>query len=75
MKFIFVCPETGQEFFSANFEIADNRGVRTDATGNRIFDARVVLADPCPHCGRRHDYHASELSCPFAGPSDESPRD
>lgn len=68
MAFIFVCPQTNQIFNSGNFDIIDNRGVKTDAAGNKTLDARVALTGPCPFCGGRHVYHASELSCPFAAP-------
>jgi len=29
------------------------------------LDAKVTLKKPCPFCGEKHGYHASELSCPF----------
>jgi Zn finger protein HypA/HybF involved in hydrogenase expression len=66
-KFIFVCPIHNQPFESADFKIDENRGVTTDATGKKALDATVVLTEPCPFCGRKHAYHASELSCPFGG--------
>lgn len=72
MKFVFVCPERNAVFESADFRIVDNRGVVADADGNRQLDARVVLNEPCPFCGRRHAYHASELACPFTGGHDKS---
>jgi len=70
MKFIFTCPERNAAFETDDFDVVDNRGVRTDAEGNRILDARVVLNAPCPLCGQRHAYHASALSCPFAPPAE-----
>jgi len=67
MKLIFVCPNQNKVFESADYEIIENRGVITDAAGNRALDAKVALNALCPHCGQKHIYHASELSCPFSG--------
>ena len=67
VSFIFVCPGENGMFESADFKIVDNRGVATDNAGNRILDAKVALNEPCPFCGEKHIYHASELSCPFTG--------
>ena len=67
IKFIFVCPNKSKVFESSNFRIIDNRGVTTDNTGNKTLDAKVALDEPCPFCGQKHVYHASELSCPFNG--------
>jgi Zn finger protein HypA/HybF involved in hydrogenase expression len=68
MKFIFVCPAQNKVFESADFIILENRGVITEADGNKTLDAKVALNQPCPFCGRKHVYHARELSCPFGGP-------
>ena len=65
INFIFVCPETNKVFESSDFAIRDNRGVATDDAGNRTLDAKVALNVPCPFCGQKHVYPASELSCPF----------
>ena len=35
--------------------------------GNMDMDAKVALDEPCPFCGQKHVYHASELPCPFTG--------
>lgn len=67
MQLIFVCPNQGKVFESADYEIDENRGVIMDAAGNKALDAKVALNDPCPYCGQKHVYHAGELSCPFAG--------
>jgi tRNA U54 and U55 pseudouridine synthase Pus10 len=67
MKFIFVCSQRNETFESAYFTILGNKGVVTDKDGNRMLDAKVVLTKPCPICGETHDYHASELVCPFEG--------
>lgn len=67
MKFIFVCPTQNKVFESADFTVLENRGVITDKTGNKTLDAKVVLDHPCPFCGKKHVYHANELSCPFGG--------
>jgi hypothetical protein len=48
-----------------HFEITANRGVITDAAGNRVLDAAVALTKACPHCGRRHVYQAREVACPL----------
>jgi hypothetical protein len=67
VKFIFVCPNKNKVFESSDFKILDNRGIVTDAAGNKTLDAKVALNEPCPFCGQKHFYHASELSCPFTG--------
>ena len=67
MELIFVCPRHNRVFESGAFSIRENRGVATDAAGNRFLDAQVVLDAPCPYCGEAHIFQASELSCPFAG--------
>lgn len=65
MDFIFFCPTTRQTFESPGFEITENRGVKVDEHGNRYLDATIQLTEPCPCCGEKHAYRASELSCPF----------
>ncbi len=67
MDFVFVCKNTRKDFKSEDFEITENKGVKTDASGNKILDAKVVLTKPCPFCGEKHSYQASELACPFNG--------
>ncbi len=67
MKLIFVCPNENKVFESADYRIIENRGVVTDAAGNRTLDAKVGLDESCPHCGHIHVFHAGELSCPFSG--------
>ena len=65
MKFIFVCTTQHRVFESADFSVRENRGIVVDETGHRALDAKVELNEPCPFCGQKHVYHASELSCPF----------
>lgn len=65
MKFIFICPNQNKVFESADFKVLDNRGVITDGAGNKTLDAKVALDEPCPFCGNKHVYDASELSCPY----------
>ena len=67
MDFKFVCPHTQQLFDTEKFDIIDNRGVITDVSGQKILDAKVILTEPCPHCGQRHIYHANDMLCPFTG--------
>ena len=67
MKFSFVCPNLHKVFESSDFSILENRGVQTDEAGNKMLDAKVALNEPCPFCGQKHVYHASELTCPFGG--------
>ena len=67
MKICFVCPTHNKVFESADFTIIENRGVITDEAGNKTLDAKVTPDHPCPYCGEKHVYHASELSCPFGG--------
>jgi hypothetical protein len=71
MKFIFVCPTQNKVFESTKFSVLENRGVITDVKGNKTLDAKVALNQPCPFCGQKHVYHASELSCPFESPLKE----
>jgi hypothetical protein len=66
MKLIFVCPLKRASFFSGHFEVTKNRGIAVDEDGNRYLNARICLAEPCPHCGGHHEYHADELACPFS---------
>jgi Zn finger protein HypA/HybF involved in hydrogenase expression len=65
MEFIFICPKRNMIFESADFNITENRGVINDSSGNKMLDAKVELNEPCPFCGEKHVYLASELSCPF----------
>ncbi|MDY6951733.1 MAG: hypothetical protein SWE60_09485 [Thermodesulfobacteriota bacterium] len=65
MKFIFFCPEKHQTFETNGFRITDEKGVKTDASGNKIWDAKVELTVACPFCGKRHVYPASKVACPF----------
>ena len=65
MNFIFTCPEQNKTFETDRFSIRDNKGVTTDAAGNKTLDAAVVLTRPCPFCGQLHVYRANELACPF----------
>ncbi len=67
VNFIFVCPNENAVFESSAFTIFDNLGVSTDSTGNKILEAKVALDEPCPFCGQKHVYQASELPCPFSG--------
>lgn len=67
MEFVFVFPESKKTFNSNQFTLQENKGVKTDTEGNRILDAKVVLTAPCPFCGRKHVYKATDLSCPFTG--------
>jgi len=66
MKFVFICPVKHETFESMDFKVVENRGVFTDKTGGRYLDAKVELTLPCPHCGKRHVFHANELTCPFS---------
>ena len=52
-------------FESADFKVTENKGVISDSSGNKTLDAKVELNDPCPFCGEKHVYRASELPCPF----------
>jgi len=67
MKLIFVCLNQKKVFETADYRIVENKGVITDAAGNKSLDAKVALNEPCPYCGHKHIYDVSELSCPFAG--------
>lgn len=67
MNFIFVCRDQNRVFESNDFSIVENKGVSDDGNGNKVLDAQVVLNQPCPYCGKKHVYRASELVCPFNG--------
>ncbi|MBN2423729.1 MAG: hypothetical protein JXR46_15775 [Calditrichaceae bacterium] len=62
---IFICPETQKPFETIKFRIIDDKGFIIDATGKNIMDARVLLEENCPFCGKKHIYKANELPCPF----------
>jgi hypothetical protein len=63
MKFIFLCPETGRTFETGDFRIIEGRGVVTDRSGRKAWDAGVTVI--CPFCEKTHTYRANELACPF----------
>ncbi|MDX9787026.1 MAG: hypothetical protein RBT11_09630 [Desulfobacterales bacterium] len=67
INFIFFCPTHNKVFESADFTVLENQGVITDAAGNKTLNAKVALTVPCPFCGEKHIYHASEFLCPFTG--------
>jgi Fe2+ or Zn2+ uptake regulation protein len=66
VKLVFVCPNENKVFESSNYEIIENKGIITDAAGNKVLDAKVVLNESCPYCCQKHIYHVGELSCPFS---------
>ena len=72
MKFIFICPKRNMTFESADFKVTENQGVISDSSGNKTLDAKVELNEPCPFCGEKHVYLASELPCPFEIPRSRS---
>ena len=55
-------------FESSDFNVIENKGVIADSFGNKTLDAKVELNAPCPLCGEKHVYLASELACPFEIP-------
>ena len=63
MKFIFLCPDTGRTFESGDLRIVEGRGVVTDPSGQKAWDATVKVI--CPFCEKAHTYRANELACPF----------
>ena len=75
MELIFICPQRNMTFESADFNVTENRGVISDAAGNKTLDATVELGAPCPFCGEKHVYFASELPCPFEIPKNGSGTD
>ena len=66
MKFVFVCPENNKAFETDSFNVIEDKGVKIDDSGNKVWDAKVELTLACPYCGRRHVFDVSELPCPFA---------
>ena len=65
MVFIFLCSDTGQTFETGDFQIAEDKGVVTDPSGLKTWDATVTVI--CPFCEKTHTYRAAELACPFTG--------
>ncbi|MBF0199742.1 MAG: hypothetical protein HQK66_00230 [Desulfamplus sp.] len=65
MEFIFSCPETGKTFSTEDFSIMDGQRVFTDAEGRKSLNATIILENPCPLCGKTHEYAADEMICPF----------
>ena len=63
MKFIFLCPDTDRIFEAGDFRIVEGRGVVTDPSGSKAWDATVTVI--CPFCEKPHTYRANELACPF----------
>lgn len=66
MKLVFVCPRNNKAFETQDYKVIEDRGVKIDTSGNKVWDAKVELTIACPFCGRRHVFRASELPCPFA---------
>jgi len=65
MKFTFSCPEKHQSFETDAYRIIEDKGIKTDKSGNKLWDAKVELITGCPFCGTRHVFAASEVACPF----------
>ena len=65
MKLVFVCPENNKPFETDEFKVIEDKGVKIDDSGNKVWDAKVELTSVCPLCGKGHVYRASELPCPF----------
>lgn len=65
MKLVFVCPENNKAFETDDFEVIEDKGFKTDESGEKIWDAKVELNSACPFCGKRHVFRVSELPCPF----------
>ncbi len=66
MKLIFLCPQRHQTFETDAFKVIEDKGVKINDSGNKVWDAKVELTLACPYCGRRHVFDVSELPCPFA---------
>jgi hypothetical protein len=66
MKFIFFCPEKHRAFETGDYRIIKDKGVKTDESGNKVWDAKVEVAAPCPVCGRRHIVDVTKVLCPFS---------
>jgi len=62
----FNCPKTGKSFETADYSIADNRGIITRENGEKFLDATVIINSPCPYCINIHSYKADKLACPFS---------
>jgi hypothetical protein len=67
MNFTFVCPEKNDIFQTRHFHIINNKGIQIGADGSKSLDASIKLDNPCPFCGKFHEYHANEMMCPFSG--------
>ena len=66
MKFVFVCPENNKAFETDAFKVIEDKGVKIDDSGNKVWDAKIELTLACPYCSIRHVFDVSELPCPFA---------
>ena len=65
MKLVFVCPAKNEAFETDDFEVIEDKGIKTGGSGEKIWDAKVGLSSACPLCGKRHVFCVSELPCPF----------
>jgi hypothetical protein len=65
MKFTFFCPVKHRSFDTDAYRIIEDKGVKTDVSGKRKWDAKIELSISCPFCGKRHVYAASDIACPF----------
>jgi hypothetical protein len=65
MDFIFVCPKFQRTFESDAFKLTQNHGIKIDSAGQKYLDAKIILLDPCPFCGKKHSFAAKDLVCPF----------
>lgn len=72
MEFIFICSKRNMTVESADFIVTENKGVISDSSGNKTLNAKVELNEPCPFCGEKHVYLATELPCPFEIPRNSS---
>jgi len=68
MNFIFTCPVTHKTFETDAFRVIEDNGVRMNPSGQKVWQARIELSDPCPICGDIHIYHPQDLPCPFTTP-------
>lgn len=63
MELYFVCPVTGREYASENWQIVGELHVREGLRGDRTLVGSVSVE--CPYCRSVHTYCVEDLACPW----------
>jgi hypothetical protein len=64
VELYFVCPRTGEGYYSEGWETLGELRVEEDPKGAKRLRGMVAVA--CPHCGAKHAYPTEELVCPLS---------